>query len=76
MEAKQVTKYERHGEYFEGKLVLVEYWDDLTSDSRYGGFGIALAYEYRDKAARLVAESGYEVQRVLLDYPDYVVRVR
>jgi hypothetical protein len=74
----KVDEYHKHGCYFIGKLVVVDYQDDLKSDPDYGRFGSDtssdLYIDYAVKALNLVKER-YPGCHVLICLPDVVARI-
>ena len=73
MKAQRIDEYHKHGCHFYGKLVVVEYYEEMKSDPHK--FGAELAIDYYADAKKLVAESGYKVVRELLGIPAYVCEV-
>lgn len=76
METKRFEEYHKHGCNFYGKLVVVEYMEDLRKDPKYGTFGAEITFDYMAKAKKMVEEKGYDVKRVLLSIPEYVVEIQ
>lgn len=76
MEAKRFDEYGKSGCSFYGKLVVVSYQDDMQQDPRWGTFNAGLTFDYIEKAKKLIDEKGYNVVRVLLSIPDYVVEIK
>ena len=74
MKTQRVDEFHRYGSHFYGKLVVVDYYDDLRNDPKFGNFGAGLTFDYYEKAKRLVAEK-YTVKRELLGIPAYVCEV-
>jgi hypothetical protein len=75
MKTQRFDEYHKHGCHFDGKLVVVNYYEDMTKDPKWGTFNADLTYKYMGLAARLVKEKYGEPKRVLLGMPDYVVEV-
>ena len=70
MEAKRYDEFHKYGCHFTGKLVVVDYTAEVMANQQFGR-----GLPELDEAKKLVAERGYNVQRVLLDIPEYVVEV-
>jgi hypothetical protein len=75
MQPKRFDEYHKYGCHFYGKLVVVDYTDDLMNDPKSGTFGIGLTHDYLDKAEKLVAEKYGKPVKVLLSIPEYVVEI-
>jgi len=75
MDAKRVDEYHKHGCNFYGKLVVVEYMEDLQKDPKWGAFNSGLSLDYAEKAKNLVRERQYNVKKELLALPAYVVEI-
>lgn len=75
MKAERFDEYHKHGCHFYGKLLVVDYWEDLQKDPKWGTFHVELTLDYVEKAKALVQDSGYKVVRVLLGIPEYVVEI-
>jgi len=74
MKTKRVDEYHKHGCHFFGKLVVVDYWDELEKDPKWGGFNADVTYDYIAKAKNLVKEK-YGNTETLLSIPALVVRL-
>lgn len=75
MKAERFDGYHKNGCHFEGKLVVVHYLDDAQKDPKWGTFGAELTWDYMAKAKQLIQDRGYQVKRVCLAIPDYVVEI-
>ena len=75
MKAQRIDEYHKHGCHFYGKLVVVEYYEEMKNDPQFGKFGAGLTLDYYADAKKLVAERGYKVVRELLGIPAYVCEV-
>jgi hypothetical protein len=75
MKAERFDEFHRFGCNFYGKLVVVDYIEDINNDPKMGTFNAGVPFDYIDKAKKLVAEHQYKVVRELLDIPVYVVEV-
>ena len=75
MKAQRFDEYHNHGCHFNGKLVVVNYSEDMQNDPNWGKFGAGVTFDYLAKAKALVKERQYNVVRELLSIPDYVVEV-
>ena len=76
MEAKRVDEFHKWGCDFYGKLVVVDYQQEVLDspcDAYSFGQGIPMQQEARD----LVDQKGYDIDEVLMDTPPfYVVRIK
>jgi hypothetical protein len=74
MEAKRFDEFHKYGCHFYGKLVVVDYTKETTAipctPLNFGRGNPEL-----DKARKMVHDKGYKVIEVLLDIPEYVVRI-
>ena len=70
MNAKRCDEFHKYGCHFYGKLVVVDYTKEVLDNQQFGR-----GLPELDEAKELVKELGYNVQRVLLDIPEYVVEV-
>lgn len=75
MVSKRVDEFHKHGCHFFGKLVVVEYQEDMQNDPKWGTFNAGLTFEYLEKASALIKEKYGETVEVLLSVPSLVVRV-
>jgi hypothetical protein len=75
MKAQRFDEYHKHGCHFNGKLVVVDYSEDMRNDPNWGKFGAEVTFDYMAKAKALVQERYGEAVKVLLSIPDYVVEV-
>lgn len=76
MEAIQRTVYSKHGCYFTGNLVSVDYMASACQDRKWGQFGAEVTMDYLDYAKELVKRQFGEPVRVCLAIPEYVVEVQ
>lgn len=75
MDIARFKYYQEHGCNFFGNLVVVDYQKDMENDPNWGKFGAGVVFDYVEKAKKLVEENGYNVIRVCLSIPEYVVEV-
>ena len=75
MKAQRFDEYHKHGCHFNGKLVVVDYSEDMRNDPQWGKLGAEVTFDYMAKAKALVQERYGEAVKVLLSIPDYVVEV-
>ena len=75
MEAKRIDEFHKHGCNFYGKLVVVDYSEDMKNDPQSGKFGANLFLDYYVKAKALIKERQYKVVKELLGIPVLVVEV-
>lgn len=75
METKRVDEYHKHGCHFYGKLVVVDYMEDVKKDPKWGTFNAGVTFDYLEKAQALVQEKYGENVKVLLSIPELVVRL-
>jgi hypothetical protein len=75
MKAQRFDEYHKHGCNFYGKLVVIDYSEDVRNDPNWGKFGAEVTFDYLAKAKALIQERQYNVVRVLLAIPDYVVEI-
>lgn len=76
MDAKRIDEYHKHGCHFHGKLVVVDYSEDMQEDPKWGTFAAGLSIEYYAKAKALVKERQYNVVRELLSVPELVMEIQ
>lgn len=74
MKAERFEEYHKHGCNFSGKLVVVDYFEDMQRDPRWGQFNSGVSYEYLKQARALVKERYGDV-KILLDVPELVCRL-
>ena len=74
MKTQRIDEFHKYGSHFFGRLVVVDYYEDMKDDPQFGSFGAGLTFDYYEKAKRLVAEK-YTVKRELLGIPAYVCEV-
>ena len=72
MKAQRFDEFHKYGENFYGKLVVVDYTEDLKNDPKMGTFNAGVSFDYVEKAAALVKEKYGEPVKVLLSIPEYV----
>jgi len=75
MKIKRVDDFHKYGCSFYGKLVVVDYTEDLKNDPKMETWDAGIAFDYVKKAKLLLQEKGYNVVKVLLFIPEYVVEV-
>ena len=75
MEAKRFDEYHKHGCHFYGKLVVVDYQEDMQNDPKWGTFNAGLTFDYMAKAQALVKERYGDNTTTLLSVPSLVVRI-
>lgn len=76
METKQVDEYHKYGCNFYGKLVVVDYQEEYNNRKlKTFSFGAEDIFDYIEHARKLVEEKGYNVKRVCLSIPEYVVEI-
>ena len=75
MKAERIDEYHKHGCHFYGKLVVVEYQEDMAKDPKWGTFNAGLTFDYLAKAQALVKERYDSNVETLLSVPSLVVRV-
>ncbi len=75
MKENRIDEYHKHGCHFFGKLVVVDYSEDMKNDPNWGKFNAGLTFDYLFKAQTLVEERQYKVVKELLSIPEYVVEV-
>lgn len=64
--------YHKHNCHFEGKLVVVEYQEEMERDPRWGIWNGGVVFKYIALAEELVTEKYGNPKRVLLSMPEYV----
>lgn len=76
MKTERFDDYYKHGCSFSGRLVVVDYSEDMKNDPRWGTFNAGLTFDYVEKAAKLVKEKYGEPVKVLLSIPEYVCEIK
>ena len=74
MDSKRIDEYHKHGCNFYGKLVVVEYAEDMQNDPNWGKFNAEVTFDYLAKAQELVKEK-YGATETLLSIPALVVKL-
>lgn len=76
MIANEVNEYHKNGCHFFGKLVVVDYYEEMKKDPQWGTFGAMVTLDYAEKANNLVIKKyGADVE-ILLSIPELVARVK
>ena len=75
MKAIRYDEFHKYGCNFNGKLVVVDYTNDIKNDPKVGTWNAGVTFDYVERAKNIVKESGYKVIRELLSIPEYVVEV-
>jgi hypothetical protein len=75
MEAVRFDEFHKYGCNFYGKLVAVNYIDDMQNDPKWGTWNGGITYDYCEKAEKLVLEKYGKPVRVLLSIPEYVCEI-
>jgi hypothetical protein len=74
MKAERIEEYHKHGCNFSGKLVKVDYSEDMQVDKRWGKFGSEVSIDYAVEAEKLVKER-YPDCQILMTMPEVVARI-
>jgi hypothetical protein len=74
MTSQRFDEYHKHGCHFYGKLVVVEYAEDMQKDPNWGKFNANLTFDYLARAQKLVKEK-YGDTQTLLSIPALVVKL-
>ena len=73
----RIEEYHKHGCNFYGKLVVINYFESMEKDPKWGKFNQGLTFDYIEKATKLVEEKyGKGNFDVLLSIPELVVRLK
>jgi len=75
METKRFDEFHKYGCNFYGKLVVVDYTQDIKNDPKMGTWNAGITFDYVERAEKLVIEKGYKVKKILLSIPEYVVEI-
>jgi hypothetical protein len=78
VEIKRCREYETNGCKFKGNLAIVEYWEESSTHSRslpLEGFGRMSCFDFRDRAEKLILDSGLKIKEKLLGIPVLVVEI-
>jgi len=75
MNIYNTNHYEAHGLNIRGNLFVVDYYEAMTSDPRWGGFGQCVCYDYIEKAKAMITEHLSKPFIIKLTMPVFIVHV-
>ncbi len=75
MKPQRFDEYHKHGCHFFGKLVVVDYSENMEKDPKWKQWNAGVSFKYLERAKAIVSEHYGTPKRVLLEMPDYVVEI-